>query len=179
MEFNIHIVYAALAALLACHIIRLVFQRRINARQLPPRCFTFDPLYNFDWTFSTSLNAKNYIKLQEKYGKTYRLSKVSNPLSGIVTCDPANVHAIMWGQDWGIGWRYTGMKEMLGLGFITTDGDEWMRQRKIMKPAFDRNNIDGFDTLEKVADKLLGRIQNQDGVVDMGPLLFDAVSGIL
>jgi len=70
------------------------------------------------------------------------------------------------------------MQEMLGCGFLTTDGEEWIGARNGLKPACNRNNTDGFETLEKVNDKLLERIEERGGVVDMGSLLFDAVSGL-
>jgi cytochrome P450 len=176
MQINIRLVYTALATLLVCNIIRLLLRRRIYARQLPPRYFTWDPIYNFDWTFSTALDGRNYLRLQEKYGKTYRLSTITNSLSAVVTSDVDNCNAIMWSADWGVGWRYTGMKEMLGRGFLTTDGDEWMRGRKMLKPSFNKSNIDSFGTLEKVTDELLLQIEERNGEADMGKLLFDAVS---
>ena len=68
MEIDTRVVYAIIVALLVCHIVLLLFQRRINARQLPPRFFTLG------WTSSTSLDATHLFKLQQNYGKTYRLS---------------------------------------------------------------------------------------------------------
>jgi hypothetical protein len=50
-----------------------------------------------------------------------------------------------------------------------------MRGRKMLKPSFNKGNIDSFETLEKVTDELLLRIDESNGEADMGKLLFDAV----
>jgi hypothetical protein len=51
-----------------------------------------------------------------------------------------------------------------------------MRGRKMLKPSFNKSNIDSFGTLEKVTDELLLQIEERNGEADMGKLLFDAVS---
>ncbi|KAJ4360168.1 uncharacterized protein N0V89_000728 [Didymosphaeria variabile] len=149
--------------LLACHAIYLFIRRRMRARNLPPKYWTFDPFMNFDWIFSTALNAKKQLDLFEKYGDTYRLPRVMNPMSAIVTCNPSNVRTIMAGKDWGIEFRQAGMGQMLGSGFICNDGDEWMRSRKMLRPAFNRPNIDNFDVLEGVADNIIATIEAANG----------------
>lgn len=130
---------------------------------------------NFDWILPTALNALKQLDLFETYGPTYRLSKLTNPMSAIVTCDPENYHTIIAGKDWGVEFRKEGLGQMLGSGFLCTDGPEWMRCRKMLRPAFNRNNIDSFDVLEGVADSLIVKIEKAEGKVDLGSLLYDAV----
>lgn len=168
--------YLLVGTLLACHVLYLSIKRRIRARNLPPKYWTIDPFMNFDWIFSTALNANKQLTLFEKYGHTYRLSKLTNPMATIITCHPENAHAILAGQDWGIGFRKAGMGQMLGSGFICTDGPEWKRSRKMLRPAFNRPNIDNFDVLEGVADNIVEKIEAADGKVEMGSLMYDAVS---
>lgn len=126
------LIYFAVGTLLTCHALYLFIQRRIRARSLPPKFWTVDPFMNFDWVFPTALKAKKQLVLFEKLGDTYRLPKITNPMSAIVTCDPDNVHTILVGKDWGIGFRKAGMGQMLGSGFICTDGEEWMTSRKMI-----------------------------------------------
>ena len=130
---------------------------------------------NFDWIFSCAMNGLTQMSLVAKYGSTYRLPKLTNPMATIVTCDPENVYTITAGKDWGIEFRKPGMGQMLGSGFICTDGAEWLRSRKMLRPAFNRPNIDNFDVLEGVADNIIKKIEDADGHVDMGSLLYDAV----
>ncbi|KAF2437726.1 cytochrome P450 [Karstenula rhodostoma CBS 690.94] len=167
--------YLLVGTLLACHVLYLFIKRRIRARNLPPKYWTIDPFMNLDWTFSTALNAKEQLTLFEKYGHTYRLSKLTNPMAAIVTCHPENAHAVLVGQDWGIGFRKPGMGQMLGSGFICTDGPEWKRSRKMLRPAFHRPNIDNFNVLEGVADKVIASIEAADGKVEMSSLMYDAL----
>jgi cytochrome P450 len=131
---------------------------------------------NLDWAFSTALDGKRYLRLFEKYGHTYRLPKLTNPMPALVTCHPENVHAVLAGQDWGIEFRKAGMGQMLGSGFICTDGPEWKRSRKMLRPAFNRPNIDNFDVLEGVADNIISKIEAADGMVEMSSMMYDAVS---
>jgi cytochrome P450 len=93
-----------------------------------------------------------------------------------VSRHPDNAQAIAGGKDWGVGWRLSSMKGMLGVGLITTDGDEWMTMRKIMKPAFNRGSIDGLEDFGQVADDIVEKIETDGGEVDVQPLLTDAVS---
>ncbi len=42
---------------------------------------------------------------------------------------------------------YTKLREILGDGLLTNDGDFWLRQRRTMQPAFHRERIQGFGSL--------------------------------
>ncbi|KAF2681342.1 cytochrome P450 [Lentithecium fluviatile CBS 122367] len=94
-------------------------------------------------------------------------------MSAIVTSDPDNIQAIS-GPDWGVAQRLHGMKEMLGPGFIAVDGEEWVRARKMLRPAFNKNSIDGFGVLGKVTERVVEGIQEREGVVEIDEMLFDA-----
>ncbi|OAG04252.1 cytochrome P450 [Paraphaeosphaeria sporulosa] len=168
-------IYILVGTLLACHGLYLFIKRRIRARNLPPKYWTIDPFMNFDWIFSTALNANMQLTLFRKYGHTYRLSKLTDPMATIITCHPENAYTILVGQDWGVEFRKAGMGQMLGSGFICTDGSEWKRSRKMIRPAFNRPNIDNFDVLEGVADKIIADIQTSDGKVEMGSLMYNAL----
>ena len=42
---------------------------------------------------------------------------------------------------------YRLLKPLLGDGLVTSNGDVWLRQRRLMQPAFDRQRIEGFASL--------------------------------
>src|SRR5262245_46961760 len=39
---------------------------------------------------------------------------------------------------------YVRLRQLIGLGLITSDGDFWLRQRRIAQPAFHKQKIAGF-----------------------------------
>jgi cytochrome P450 len=39
------------------------------------------------------------------------------------------------------------LKQQIGLNLLTSDGDFWLRQRRLMQPAFHRQRIQGFGTI--------------------------------
>ncbi|KAJ4291650.1 hypothetical protein N0V90_009545 [Kalmusia sp. IMI 367209] len=168
-------IYLIVGALLACHVAYLFIQRRLRARTLPPKYWTLDPIMNFDWIFSTALDARKQLSNFSKLGPTYRLPKWNTPMATVITCDADNVHTIVVGKDWGIEFRKAGMGPMLGSGFICSDGPEWLRSRKMLRPAFNRPNIDNFNVLEGVADNIIAKIEAAEGKVEMGSLLYDAL----
>ncbi|KAL5464228.1 hypothetical protein PMIN06_001237 [Paraphaeosphaeria minitans] len=96
-------------------------------------------------------------------------------MATIITCHPESAYTILAGQDWGVEFRKPGMGQLLGSAFICTDGSEWKRSRKMIRPAFNRPNIDNFDVLEGVADKIIANIEAADGNVEMGSLMYDAL----
>jgi len=52
-------------------------------------------------------------------------------------------------------WGYEQMRLVLGDGLVTSQGDFWMRQRRIAQPAFHRKRIAGFvETMAETAEKL-------------------------
>jgi hypothetical protein len=101
MQLNIRPAYAVVAAFIVAHILYRSIQRRIYARNLPPKFWTFEPFFNFDWTLLTSLDAWRYVNYQSHLGHTYRLSTTFTPVSAVVSCHPDNVQAIAGGMDWG------------------------------------------------------------------------------
>ena len=39
------------------------------------------------------------------------------------------------------------LREILGNGLLTNDGDSWLRQRRTLQPAFHRERVQGFSAL--------------------------------
>jgi cytochrome P450 len=68
------------------------------------------------------------------------------------------------------GWTYGVFKPLLGEGLLTSDGELWRRQRRLMQPAFHRDCLDGFaTTMVNDASLLLQRWEAlaPDSVVDI------------
>src|SRR5260221_4688745 len=54
--------------------------------------------------------------------------------------------------------NYIGIKQLLGNGLLTSEGDEWRKQRKLSQPAFHRDRLAGFATQMASATRdMLGR----------------------
>ncbi|KAL3814898.1 hypothetical protein ACJIZ3_016166 [Penstemon smallii] len=82
--------------------------------------------------------------LAEKY-KTYRLIGLFR--SEVYTSDPANVEYILKSnfENYGKGeYNYTILKDLLGDGIFTVDGDKWKEQRKVASHEFSRRALRDF-----------------------------------
>lgn len=54
---------------------------------------------------------------------------------------------------------YGRLREFLGNGLVTSEGDFWLKQRRIAQPAFHRRRIDGFaGVMVQAAEELVGRL---------------------
>ena len=59
---------------------------------------------------------------------------------------------------------YDKLREFLGNGMLTSDGDFWLRQRRIAAPAFHKKRIDGFaGTMARVTEDMLDRWERELG----------------
>lgn len=58
--------------------------------------------------------------------------------------------------------QYNLLRLVTGNGLLTSDGDFWLRQRRLAQPAFHRSQLAGFGrTMTAAAVAMLGRWQNQ------------------
>lgn len=80
-------------------------------------------------------------------------------------------------------WGYAGIREILGRNMLTTDGDEWMVQRRRAQPAFRAAALDArMEHVREVADRLAHRWRTQgnsvDVLVDVGRALAESVGDV-
>ena len=59
--------------------------------------------------------------------------------------------------------NYIGLKQVLGQGLVTSEGELWRRQRKLMQPAFHRERIQSFvRTMSECTADMLSRWETED-----------------
>src|SRR5262245_57464074 len=79
---------------------------------------------------------------RQKYGDVYGVQ--IGPLKAIVVNRPEHVQYIL--RDNSANYRKGGgfwdtIRELLGNGIVVSEGDFWLRQRKMMQPEFHRQKI--------------------------------------
>jgi len=64
--------------------------------------------------------------------------------------------------------QYTNLALVAGQGLVSSDGEFWLRQRRMIQPAFHRGRIAGFASdMTAAALHLLARWKNHQGVLDI------------
>ena len=84
-------------------------------------------------------------------------------------------------KDWGDEpLRLPAQDPFCGRGFITTDGAAWEPSRALLKPESNRaNTVVGLEGLGKALEKMMGKIPDDGGTVDLQALFFGLVSNSL
>lgn len=176
MDFlSIPFSFKALAIALAILVVQIVAkklkQKNGNKRKKyhPIGGTMFNQLLNFNRLhhYMTDLATKH---------KTYRL--LSPFRSEIYTADPANVEYMLKTnfENYGKGsYNYSILKDLLGDGIFTVDGDKWREQRKISSYEFSTKVLRDFSSVAfrknvgKLA-QLLSEAANSDKVLDIQDL---------
>lgn len=84
------------------------------------------------------------------------------PLVGHILAHPdAVAHVLLKNrQNYGKGLTYTRTRVMLGLGLLTSEGELWQRQRRLLQPPFTARAVTRFDdVMTSTAETLLARWQ--------------------
>lgn len=71
------------------------------------------------------------------------------PRHAIISANPDDAETMLVKQRRSFdksGFGYDALRELLGTGLVTSDGDFWKRQRRIANPAFHRRRLEGFAT---------------------------------
>uniref|UniRef100_A0A5B7BCU9 Cytochrome P450 704C1-like n=1 Tax=Davidia involucrata TaxID=16924 RepID=A0A5B7BCU9_DAVIN len=138
----ISIAVTALSLVLAFLILARKLQQKQGKKKYPPIGGTiFNQLMNFN-------RLHHYMTdLAGKY-TTYRL--ISPFRNEIYTADPANVEHILKTnfENYGKGWyNYCILKDLLGDGIFTVDGDKWREQRKVSSYEFSTKVLRDFSSV--------------------------------
>ena len=114
----------------------------------------------------------------QNYGSTYKSIMLGSTV--INTCEPQNIQAILATQftDFQLGARRnTAFEPLLGHGIFASDGETWSGARRVLKPAFSKDNTDYHNMLGKHVSNLFEAIDGHqrtsaDGAVDIQKLFF-------
>jgi cytochrome P450 len=79
---------------------------------------------------------QNYLGLRQTYGDVVYMKL--GPLNGYVLFNPEHVHHVLVKnqKNYVKGMGYDGLRLMLGQGLVTSDGETWMQDRRLMGPFF-------------------------------------------
>jgi cytochrome P450 len=107
---------------------------------------------------------RRYEEWWKSYGDLIRLKM--GPIDGFIVVRPEHAHQILVSNQKnyikGIG--YDGFRILVGQGLVTSDGDLWRQQRKLMQPPFTPSAVSQYDgMMVEVIDKMLARWQGMSG----------------
>jgi cytochrome P450 len=78
---------------------------------------------------------------------------------GFIVCHPAHVQEILQekSRNFGKGKSWEAMRHVIGNSLATADGEDWLRLRRLVQPAFHRERLAGLasllvDTIERRLD---------------------------
>ena len=100
----------------------------------------------------------NYVALQQEYGDIVYVKL--GPLNGYILSSPDYVHHVLVKNQKnyikGIG--YDGLRLLVGQGVLTSEGEVWRQQRRLMQPPFTPTAIMQFaDMMIEITQRLLDR----------------------
>ena len=90
------------------------------------------------------------MQLRQRYGDIVRLR--AGPILIHFLYHPEHVKRVFQDRQkqYQRGWQYRLLGRLLGQGMVVTDGDLWLRQRRLTQPAFHRQRLPGY--VEMMAD---------------------------
>jgi len=95
-----------------------------------------------------------------RYGDTYRIFAPARGVYNYVIHHPDDIKRVMLSnhRNYTKGEGMDRVKILLGNGIMTSEGDFWRRQRRMMQPAFHRRVIDRFsDLVDEVNERFAAR----------------------
>jgi cytochrome P450 len=99
--------------------------------------------YSFPWLAILKIGQDPLGFLNKHHKDTGKLYRVDAPIKFAVVSDHENIRHILqknW-RSYSKGTAYEGFRLMLGNGILTSSGDEWKRNRKLIKPGFTKEHI--------------------------------------
>lgn len=104
------------------------------------------------------------LKIAQAYGPILRYPvgpPIGPRLAFYLVCDPAGVKHVLQDNHKNYSkdtFQYNLLSTITGKGLLTSDGDFWLRQRRLAQPAFHRTRIHGFvPTMLAITQKMLER----------------------
>ena len=94
----------------------------------------------------------------ETYGDVYYSVALNTKMYGLR--HPDHIHELLVAKVNSFRKRED-LTNVLGQGLLTSHGDLWRKQRRLIQPAFDRRRIDGYATeVEREANKLVAQFEH-------------------
>src|ERR1700733_283926 len=109
---------------------------------------------------ATDDSLQRMVELFGRYGDTYRGLSPTRKAYTYVVHHPEDVKRVLVSnhRNYTKGMGMDRVKNLLGKGLMTSEGDLWKRQRYMMQPFFHRRVITEFaQTLEKANDRFIAR----------------------
>lgn len=104
------------------------------------------------------------LKIAQVYGPILRYPvgpPIGPRLAFYLVCDPAGVKHVLQDNHKNYNkdtFQYNLLSTITGKGLLTSDGDLWLRQRRLAQPAFHRARIHSFaPTMSAITQKMLAR----------------------
>ena len=105
-----------------------------------------------------------------------RLGKMSQ----ILVNDPGMIRHVLSenAQNYTKGFGYGFMQELVGQGLLTSDGDLWRKQRRLVQPVMTKDRVKGylpllFEETKDAADLLSAEIREKGATVEIHKFLMD------
>jgi cytochrome P450 len=120
----------------------------------------------WEWIFATYGTPASPYTVESTIGGDKRV---------IFTADPENIKAILTTQfeDYGKGEPFhRDWNEFLGDSIFVTDGEQWHRNRQLIRPMFIRERVADLELFERHVVKLLGLLGGGGRPVDVESLFF-------
>jgi len=103
-----------------------------------------------------------FLSLSERYGDIARFQL--GPVRMIVLRHPERIAHVLQRNHRRYeksGRGYAAMREVFGNGLLTSEGDYWKKQRRVVQPAFQRKNVESF--AKAIDDEALAMIERWRG----------------
>lgn len=113
------------------------------------------------------------MELYDKYGETFI---ITNPFTRqiVSTCAPENIKAILSTDfaSFELGpLRHQALAPLLGEGIFTQDGEPWSHSRRLLRPQFQKRELEGLVALHGHVRELVHLLPDGEEV-DVQPLFF-------
>lgn len=154
------------------------FIKQHNCRP-PTQSSSVDSVIGFDVISQSYRHFKDHSYLEAthkrylKHGNTFQANMMGMRIYN--TIEPENIKTILSSrfEDFGLGKRRrAAFDSLLGHGILNTDGMEWSRSRRLLRPSFARDQWGDLAILEKHVVNLIDQIPHDGSSVDLQALFF-------
>ncbi len=98
-----------------------------------------------------------FTRSARQYGNVVRLR--FGPRIGYLLSDPADIDEVLIGQQRNFvkhSWFWRHVTAVFGQGLLTAEGEPWLRQRRLIQPAFHRDRIAGYgEAMVEATERML------------------------